>query len=338
MKDKLHVFIVHNFITYIICKSTIDFYKIDKKDFIILTFRNFKEVDDNLNPIPYPFPDYNSNEFEPSINFFKGWVKLYKFDKMVKKLTSNRSFKLYLLGFANIRSFYAFSSHKNCIGYSYIEEGAISFNTFGYFKNHLTINYSTKYKILNYLNFKGRTNGKTFHFYYKEYQEAYCISKDAFILWKRKVLLPISDTFKNKTLKSNINHLLILEGLVKAGYGSKNDYYKLIDKFVDYCKKNSIQKVLYKHHPSYEYKAEMDNYLHNFKDVNFIKLSDNISLEVLALANPSLSFYGTISSVLIYAKIFEAKANSMALAYENIIGKKFSNIPEYLKKIPQLKI
>lgn len=335
-KNILQIFIVHNFITYITTRSIIEFYNFSKEDYLILTFRNFNAVDKNLNNISYPFSDYNSNELFPSKNFIKGWTQLFKFDKKVKKITTNRKFKLYLLGFANIRSFYAFKSHPKCIGYSYIEEGAVSFNKFDYFKYNYVIKYSLKYKLLNYLNFFGRINGNSFNFFYEDYLEAFCISSDAFTSWERKIVLPISNKFVSTKFETKINHIFVLEGLVKAGYGLKNDYFNFIDTFISYCTKNNINTVLYKHHPSIDFKDEIDNYLKNSQNVRFIKLSDKVSLEALALANKSLIFYGTISSILIYATVFGAKAISLAPVYENIIQKKFNNIPIILKKIESI--
>jgi hypothetical protein len=127
--------------------------------------------------------------------------------------------------------------------------------------------------------------------------------------------------------------ILVFDGLEEFGYVQKNDFEKVaLDLVGIMLEKYGVQVCYLKFHPLQE--NERMKYFEllikrSFPYADFQILGNEISLELLAIKNPNIQFFGFISSALLYAKLI---ANCKSYSVINRLSTKKVLVSDFFKQ------
>ncbi|MDX5423040.1 MAG: hypothetical protein LPK14_12355 [Hymenobacteraceae bacterium] len=176
------------------------------------------------------------------------------------------------------------------------------------------------YKLLQYLNFKGRLSQQPF-FFAEGYQAAYGVSDDSFPGFRNRTVL--GNPFQNDDPAHSIDgHILVLDALLEYGAVTKDAYEAAISKMFSFFEECEVKRIWVKFHP--------EQYAHNafLLNIRTIIAKNRGRVEVNELPPHSLlervagnkdctaKFYVFLSSVGLYA----ALCGRAVYSFANFVG------------------
>jgi hypothetical protein len=327
-----HVFYIHSPVTYLVSKAIIDYAKLDNKQILFLKSRGI-EVDDKFKSELWPYT-FNPQSFPTHLNIFKSFFKLKMFDEHVERVTDGQKFVLYLPQ-TSWRHAQLLISHKNCHHYNVIEEGLGSYRSKTYMEENWPNNALNIFDKLSYFN-----RIKDTKFIREDYSNLYGLSEESFPQYERKLVLKnFSIKNKNYTYYEN-SVILVFDAVSVYNLTDLNFHLSAVDHLLSKKGLGHFDKYFFKLHPAQLSTVEEKKFkdlLSSNKNYHFEELPINISLEEVALCAKNVNFYVNISSVGLYASIFNAKVYSYSYmismldpSYENVI----KTLPDvYIKNV-----
>ena len=318
-----HLFYVHSYITYFVSLEVIKYKQLNHADCVFMYGRGFRpamagavslEVD-------LPFTHYPQSSFPIERQFWKSWTKLATFDKYIRGLTQDLVFHIYTnqTGLDFIR---LFISHRNCRGFSFIEEGLYSYYSFDFINTELCPPVgkpSFFYRLLILLNYVGRLEQQKY-FLTSGYAAVYGISTKAFPDFRNRNIMPFPFNKVANESTAAATAVLVLDSFLEYGIITWKQFEKALEEIFQYLQEKGYKKLLIRFHPKqYEDAAQLSrskNLIDKFKkNITVVEVTQDQSLEELA-SDPgvkNLSFYVFLSSAALYAALCGRKAYSFAL-------------------------
>jgi len=288
-RDLIHVFLIVNPITVIIARLIIDFYRINKKSILIISFRdtdlgllNFKSLKVKSKKI---------NRYYEKL-FFQSPIA----NRILKEI-NNKNFIVYS-SWAN-RELNSMMKAKNCCGHFYLEEGQ------GTYMNHSPFSYkgiSLKQKFLN--NWKNRvTDSPEQSFFYRDDALGYFgISEKSFPMApiEKKIILSniksVAKYYKPQLLGIKTIGLTCAERRLE-----NSDSKEMLKTLVEKLPNNSVIKA----HPSLTFTKErfdrLKNTLVKVNDRQISLCSNDVIIELEMLYEKKI-LIGPQTSLSIYAE------------------------------------
>lgn len=314
-----HLFYIHSYITYYVGLGVIKYHNLDHADCVLMYGRKFKPLHSlaDIQQVDLPFTHHPVNSFAVDRMFWRGWGKLNKFDSFVKKLAKEDKFHLYTnqTGMDFIR---LFISHKQCKGYSFLEEGVASYFKLAQVNSEIHPSGSSTvfFRILLKLNFRGRLSPEKW-FYNSVYDFVYGLSEDSFPGFERKVILTLP--FYNSNLMPDYGHILVLDADPEYGFTSISSVLKALEEGLLYLIGTSVKKLWVKYHPEQAssckakqpYEQVFEKYSGKLK---IEEVPQHVSLEFVAgnANNSKTVFYVFLSSSGLYAGLCGREVYSFA--------------------------
>ncbi|WP_114778384.1 hypothetical protein [Botryobacter ruber] len=314
-----HIFYIHSYITFLVAKTVIHIQDIQKNLCVFMYGRGFSpsEEIEGIKEIVVPYTHHPVNSFSIKYVFWKSWKELADFDAFVQSLTAGADFMLYTnqTGIDFIR---LFTSHKNCKGFSFLEEGIASYHPIQFVNNVLCPagNSTFFYKVLLLLNYKGRlTLGKWF--YDPAYTVAYGVTEHAFPDYERKVLLP--SPFINQSKAPALNNILVFDATAEYGLVTDESIITALAEALNILVKRGVHEICVKYHPDQLLNSKTMRLYRNFfksieHKIRVQELPQELCLEMIA-GNQNLeevNFYVFLSSVGLYAGLMGRSVYSFA--------------------------
>lgn len=314
-----HLFYIHSYITYHVALEVISYHKLNHMDCVLMYGRKFVPLDPPaaIQHVDLPFSHHPINSFAVERVYWKGWKKLRKFDVFVQELTNGDKFKLYTnqTGIDFIR---LFISHRQCRGFSFLEEGVASYYTLKKINTEICPSGSSTgfFKLLLLLNFRGRLSLEKC-FYDSGYEHAYALSDASFPGFERKVKLPFP--FHNNLPMPEYGYILVLDATAEYGVTSVESALHALEETLQFLIKKGISMLWVKYHPDQANSEKVKKlYEHVFqRHSEFLiieEVSQHVSLEFLAgnVNNSTTVFYIFLSSVGLYAGLCGREVYSFA--------------------------
>ncbi|WP_377482949.1 hypothetical protein [Pontibacter toksunensis] len=211
-----------------------------------------------------------------------------------------------------------FISHKNCKGFSLLEEGIASYYTLDKVNTEIcpSGNSTDFFKILLFLNYRGRLTPQKW-FYDTGYEHVYGMSEASFPGFERKVRLPFP--FYNNLPMPGFGHILVLDATAEYGVTTLKSTLSALAEALQYVAKRGVGKLWVKYHPDQANSVDTrKRYEQVFKEHSqFLKVEEvpqHVSLEFVAgnTNNTGTVFYVFLSSVGLYAGLCGRKVYSFA--------------------------
>lgn len=153
-----HLFYIHSHITYHVSLEVIKHEKLDASDCVFMYGRKFQPLAAPLGieQVELPFTHHPINSFAVARKFWRGWNKLSDFDRFTQNLVGKNSFRLYT-NQSGIDFIRLFISHRQCAGFSFLEEGMASYYSLKEMNTEVgpAGNSTVFFKALLLLNFRG---------------------------------------------------------------------------------------------------------------------------------------------------------------------------------------
>lgn len=333
-----HLFYIHSYITYYVGLEVIKYHKLNHSDCILMYGRKFRPLHPpvDMQQVDLPFTHHPVNSFAVKRKFWKGWKKLWMFDLFVKEITSENAFRLYT-NQSGIDFIRLFISHKKCKGFSFLEEGLYSYYPINEVNSSLCpAGLSTvAYKILLYLNYKGRLSGEML-FFNHEYEAVYGLQASSFPGFSNQQIL--ANPFLNEGESAGIEGtIFVLDALFEYGKVGRDAYEQGLKSAFDYFKAEGITHVWLKLHPEHCNDLAQQQNIKSMiaeygKELRIDVLSDEVCLERLAgdrLAE-KLNFYIFLSSVGMYASL----CNRNAFSFSRFIVERDEQYKQRVQRLP----
>lgn len=257
------------------------------------------------------------NSFAVEKKFWKGWKKLQEFDSLIQQLVQEESYHLYThqtsMDFIRL-----FMSHKQCSGFSLIEEGVVSYLPLDKVNNELfpTGMSTWRYDVLKWINFFGRLSFPI-RFFDSSYTRVYGLSDYSFPFFPRKELLSLP--FNNTEKCNPYKHILVLDASVESGLLSKEAMRAAMEESLERIVQNNVSELWVKYHPEQLLQPSVyrfyDELFKSFESrINITEIPQDVCLELLAgnVELKELTFYVFVSSVAIYASLCGREVYSFA--------------------------
>lgn len=304
----------------------------------MLLGRGFEPVHPtDINTIALPFSHFPVNSFAVQRTFWQSWGKLRAFDVFLANISNKEKFHLYT-NQAGLDFIRLFISHKNCSGFSYLEEGLYSYFTAEKVNNELCPSGSSSvyYKILKHLNFCGRLAG-TPKFFTKGYAAVYGLNNESFPEFENRIVLNTDFNLPGKYQKV-AGHILAFDAHYEYGHISKAAFEQGIEKVFSYFRQQGINRIWVKYHPE-QYAnasclANIRSILAKYKDnLTVDELPQNCCLEYMAADKSSnVNFYVFLSSVGLYAGL----AGKKVFSFARFIGDQDQLYQKRIEKLPEV--
>jgi len=303
-----HIFYIHSYITYYVSLEVIKYEKLYPRDCVFLYGRKFHSltVPAGIKQMGIPFTHHPNNSFAVERKFWRGWRKISEFDQFLQGLVKEQRFKLYT-NQSGIDFIRLFMSHRQCSGFSFLEEGIASYYPLKQMNTEVSpAGRSTAFfKALLLLNFRGRLlPGKWF--YDSRYDRVYGISEESFPGFPRRVLLAFP--FYNIYPMPSYGHILVLDATAEYGITSLKNMLVALEEGLAYLLKVGTDKLWVKYHPdqasSVEVKRQYEQVFARYSQyLDIEELPQPVCLELVAgnEHNTETVFYVFLSSVGIYA-------------------------------------
>lgn len=312
----MHVFLVHSSITFIITREIIRAKNIKKEDVVLLADRNFdvQKYCDNYRVVNFRY-NWQSNPFIKSFNPLYILRTLRSFDKHIFDITKGQNYFVYLPHTHNT-IYQVLTTHPKCEGFFYIEEGTLSFLTKEELPDTLRAVSTSFLMRLIYL-FRIKSRQEAFH---GDYRGAYYITPGAFPEFEKKEQLELYIENSNQFETFNDAHIVVFDPASKYNLTTSQAYLHGIHSLFEYFVRNNKPVVYFKLHPEHLKKGDEDalvykRMMRDFSeqsDIKFLELSQDVSLEELAIFAKNVTFYINVSSVGIYAKRYNQRVITFA--------------------------
>lgn len=312
-KEKLHIFYSHSWVTQLIIEAYVSKYHISYDDILILSNRNFYEcIDPNLKE---RFVNIRKLRFPSWLHAIMSVDKIRRFSKWFKNLTGDNEFILYVPHFYPLEV-KMMVQNKNCIAVYLIEEGELSYRP-QYYINNLPNHHHTALK-KKYFNFfwdnELLTTLKVPTIDSKIISGTLQMFKEAFPYSENKTILinEIQKLVSEKLcFKENVQNILVLTPYVDNLKIEKENYFKDLEKVIDYINLRTEDKIYYKFHPNdtMNVRSRTNIIVEKFQG-KFVLLSDEVSLESLII-NYKPAVYSFFSSISLYAYLLDCDLNIM---------------------------
>lgn len=312
----MHVFLVHSSITFLVAREIIRNKNLQNNEVVFLTDRNFdvQKYCDEFRAVKFKY-NWQTNPFIDSNNPIYLLRTLHVFDRHITEITTGRNYYIYLPHTHNT-IYQVLTTHSKCRGFSYIEEGTLSFLTQDEMPSGLKP-VTTKLKIrFSYL-FRIKSRQEPFH---NDYDMAYFITPGAFPFLKNKEKLELNvENNKGFSHMSN-SHIIVFDPASKYNLTTPQAYIHAVLSLLDYFVNNNIPVVYFKLHPEHMKDGDQDAFLYRElmesytvkSGVKFIELNQDVSLEEISIYAANVTFYISVSSVGIYASRYNQKVVSFA--------------------------
>ena len=120
-----HLFIIHSHTTFLTVCGILNQLSLSTEDVAIVYIRNYRN---KIIQLPYKSLDLSWALMYPSVKkmyLFKNYIK--KIDGLISNLVSGDRYVMYASFPGNTRLFQVICSNNNCVGFNYIQEGALVF-------------------------------------------------------------------------------------------------------------------------------------------------------------------------------------------------------------------
>ncbi|TPE44708.1 hypothetical protein [Pontibacter mangrovi] len=334
-----HLFYIHSHITFIVSLQVIKYKKLKHEDCVFMYGRKFVPESDSLGikHITVPYVQQPVNSFAVEKRFWKGWAKLHGFNKLIEQLIGKSEYHVYThqTGMDFIRMF---MSHKQCSGFSLIEEGVVSYLTLDKVNKELRpVGKATwRYEALKWVNYWGRLSF-TIRFFDPGYAHAFGLSPSSFPGFPRKKLLPLA--IENAADELPYKHVLVLDASVENKLTTAESMQMALKKTLDWLEKNGVRELWVKYHPEQVEKPASsvlykDIFASYESRITIREIPQQVCLELLAGSQElkELTFYVFVSSVGIYAAMCGRKVYSFA----NFIAEADENYHKIIGNLPGL--
>lgn len=247
-KDSIkHIFIVHSNITLLAFLAVKNTCNLSARDIIVVRFRGYNH------PLIECYESYYFNKIEIKFSFLTWFFKLQKLIKKVDDFIGSLGISYYNLYLPHSNSFtyQAFSSHRNCLSFSYIEEGTLAYTS------------KKRTKDLNYFFYKLITSSRLYGVSYPDfilpnYKELFAFSKDAFKFDnKKKVVLNLRE-LKVSNYNFQIKDKSVVAVLDSTDISMLPSFDTILCNIKDILKRNNLYNVAFKFHPQH-YKDNLVN-------------------------------------------------------------------------------
>lgn len=334
-----HLFYIHSHITYLVSLQVIKHKKLQPEDCVFMYGRRFEANSPNpsIKSITIPYTQQPVNSFAVDKRFWKGWGKLRDFNKLIEQLIGKSTYHVYTHQ-TSMDFIRMFMSHKQCTGFSLIEEGVVSYLTLDKVNNELRpVGKATwRYEALKWINYWGQLSFPI-RFFAPDYTHAYGLSSYSFPGFARKEVLPMA--VDNVAEELPYKHILVLDASAENKLTSTESMQAALTQAMEWLVKEGVDELWVKYHPEQLAKPQSYN---TYKDVfasfenriHVRELPQQVCLELLAGNQElkGLTFYVFVSSVGIYAAMCGRKVYSFA----NFILQTDENYSKTMKNLPEL--
>ena len=323
-----HLFLVHSHITDLVAQQVVIQKKLPSTEVVFLLSRKHQSAFPCQ--VEFPYTHYPQDSFGVSFLFWKNRLRVENLDEWLDELSKGEDFIFYTPQ-SGMNYFYLITSHVNCKGFAYIEEGLGSYKTF---KEIASKKKPFWLRDRWYdLNFKNRAPSIK-HFFdlrHKKYLGCFAISKHAFPDLEHKTVLKLP--FKKQKFKEDYQHLIVLGPYVEYGEVGQAVFLASFRDLLDWMVKNKIQNAHIKHHPAQDNEqsiAPIDEILKSYQDqISVITMGAEVVLENIAI-NTSAQFYIVLGSIGIYADI----AGNQVFSFAHKIVEKDPSFQRFLDPLP----
>lgn len=303
----MHVFLVHSSITYLVAREIIRNKKLITENVVFITDRNFdmQKYCTEFRVLSFKY-NWKSNPFFISKNPFHYYRTLRGFDIHIQEITNGQEYFVYLPHTHNT-IFQVLTTHPKCKGFSYIEEGTLSFLTKEEMPDSLKSVPASLLLRICYL-FRIKALQEPFH---NDYLSAYHITPGAFPFLDRKEKLDLVVEDNKGYGNMNKAHIIVYDPASKYNLTTTQAYVYAIISLLEKLIRYGNRTIYYKLHPEHIKPDDQDAFLYKElmrlysekAGIDFVELSQDVSLEEISIFARNLTFYISISSVGIYAKI-----------------------------------
>ena len=315
-----HIFIIHSHITLLVAKKVINYYNFESCNVFFLTMRSYKVNDKN-------YKTYSLNEYPIGGRWFWKNRKYYEALSKETSFITNDEYKIYL-PHTHHSSFVHLIYNKNCISYSYIEEGLACYLTknfssgaSNYLKLIKTFIRLGSWNYAEYLH-----NRSWFNVLHRKFANAYCLSNRAFPELKSRIILPID--LKSQKIKKN-EAILAFDALSLFGIVTQTEIFKLLELvIIPKLKITNYNIIRFKFHPMHyknekgKFEAELiRNKLKQLLSEKIIEIGEEFILEDY-FSKVDCDVYTFYSSIGIYASIFGNNSFSVSDRIDIILNRK----------------
>lgn len=301
-----YLFYVHSNLTYTMALSIVDIRKLEKEQCIFICFRNFVPEADGTIPIILNLRSFYKSKFLGLLTQLK-FKHLSKTGFVYHSILNNEKFELFIPNH-KLDFFTELIHFKNCVAYSYLEEGLMSY--------------------------QHDSSSHYFNFKHQKFLRAYGLDKSTFPTLEPTQKTVVKWPFKNKVELGNIENLFAPDMSPDMEYCSHESYAIGIRFMLDNLIDNG-QKVLHvKFHPG-QRKSKVDALaiFEEYKpkiDVNI--LEPEVKVEDIISSTLDATFYIMISSIGLYANF----KNKTVLSIGKKIAEIDKNYEPYLSSVSQV--
>jgi hypothetical protein len=309
--DRFHLLLVHSHITHIVARGVIKHCRLHPDQVAFLTTRGFRppgESDEREPPIiPFEFTLVPRRRKErPSL--LQGWKVLKAIDDLLADVTAGRPFHLYtpqtMEHVAQV-----LKNNPACSGFSFIEEGLYSYCTREEIERTHPPRRPRLWERLAY-----RNRIRSSRFFDPGNERAYGIHASVFPGMHGRVVL--KDAFRPAAPEdvAGIDHVLVFDALAAYQRIELDSLLAALRRLLSKLAEERVAALHYKLHPAQKGTAEQTIIEQTMAaaGVPVVRLADEVALENLALARPSVRWFVNLSSVGLYASLFGCPVYSYA--------------------------
>lgn len=305
----LHFFIVHSSLTNAIARKVVEKEQLPLDKVCFVLSRSYVLPDDKYQSVKLPFTHYPVEYFPVQIAFWKNWSKIKEFDQFIDRICEQQPFYWYADHSYNTQ-FYLTTSHPQCKGYYFIEEGVSAY----YRPEKWAVKKSTNpfRGLLYWLNF-GKRNKANRHFFdlnAGNYLGCFGVTQESFGAMPNKKIMGIP--FLTRTFEEEYPCILIHDAMYEEL--KPEVYLKWVRMMTLHALSLGFKRITQKYHPgqrSETIQIIQEEVLKLIGDkATLITLDSTISLEEIAFSQKP-TMYLVMSSVGIYAHIAGAKIISL---------------------------
>lgn len=306
-----HIFYIHSYITYIVAVSVVAELALDHRDVVFIYGRSFHyrdipdiavaELPSNLMALSR-VPSYGKRFI-----FFRKHRDIKALDKLIGRLTQSGNFTAYLPLTKNYLM-QLIVTHPQCGGLIFLEEGLLSYtgnfvkNTYAPFVNNWRGKLAalSKYPNHGYRSYFYRSNNFSQPLSIYMLHEAPDIRQaniDVRVL--KSVVVPSLDP----QFQIDDSYLFIVETVIEDGIVSADNYFSVLETYIDELKKHKVAGVWIRFRPNYPASGAIIA-LFNKRSIHVDILPDEICIESVLSHSKNLTVAGLHSSLLFYAAIW----------------------------------
>lgn len=339
-----HVFYVHSAITYLVAMRVIAYEQLQPNECVLLLSRGFIPPASNTVQVRvFPFVNYPNSSFAVTWRVWSLWHKIDTLDRLLDEATHAQPFVLYV-PHAAMTYFYLMVSHPLCRGYSFIEEGTLS-----YYPPHHSLSRNTNVwwkRWAYWFLYKQRGVPPVKPFFRLDlptYRHAYGMTEHTFPQFGGRRTIGLVFSPQIGLYPANIHHVLVFDALVEYGIVPIHTVQYALTQLMQYLQHTHPSSTLHiKFHPEQhrqpQAKAQWLAFFAQYPAVSIEELATTVVLEDLAASCPTCTFYVWVSSVGLYAALagnpVYSLAGYVADQYPQFQHTLHSLPPIYKKQIP----